>query len=361
MPDSPLSTRLEALALRALMGEYARLNDSLFDAKLRRPSLELTESRVRLGQWCGQSRRLSLSRHLVTHHPWGAVVEVLKHEMAHQYVDEVLRVVGQSAHGPAFRGACQARGIDERASGAPTEGRAAEEAIRPVGALQKVARLLSLAESANQHEAHAAMHAAQRLMLKYNLEECGAPAEQRYCFRHLGTPTGRVFEAARVLALILTEHFFVETIWVPVWRAREGKRGSVIEVCGTWPNVEMAEYVHDFLLRSSERLWREHKQTHDIRKNRDRRSFQAGVMSGFRDKLASDRRARQREGLIWRGDAALGEYLNKRHPGSRWTHYRSTHDAAAHARGQQAGAKLVLHRGLRNSATVKKPRQLPPG
>ena len=51
------------------------------------------------------------------------------------------------------------------------------------------------------------------------------------------------------MALILSEHFFVETIWVPVWRPLEGKRGQVIEVCGTRANVEIADYVHDFLTR----------------------------------------------------------------------------------------------------------------
>ena len=103
------------------------------------------------------------------------------------------------------------------------------------------------------------MAAAQRLMLKYNLEVSLENGARDYCFRHLGKPTGRVYEAQRILALILSEHFFVETIWVPVWRPKEGKRGSVIEVCGTRTNVEMADYAHDFLLQTSERLWREHQ------------------------------------------------------------------------------------------------------
>jgi hypothetical protein len=263
-------------------------------------------------------------------------------------VDEVLGITGESAHGPAFRRVCQERGIDARASGAPdaSDADAAGDHVEEQAALDKIARLLSLAESSNEHEAQAAMSAAQRLMLKYNLEECGRNARRDYCFRHLGKPTGRVFEPARILALTLSEHFFVETIWVPVWRPLEGKRGHVIEVCGTWANVEMAAYVHDFLLHTAERLWREHKRALKIRGNADRRSFLAGVMSGFRSKLLREKSRAHGSGLIWRGDPELGAYLKKRHPRSQWTHFQSSHNQAAHAEGQQAGSRIVLHRGI---------------
>jgi hypothetical protein len=155
-----------------------------------------------------------------------------------------------------------------------------------------------------------------------------------------------VFEAARILALILSEHFFVETIWVPVWRPLEGKRGHVIEICGTRANVEIAAYAHDFLLQTSERLWKDHKLRHGISRNRDRRSYVAGVMSGFRDKLAQEKRRHSGEGLVWRGDPQLQRYLKERHPRSQWTHYRSSHDRNAHEQGKQAGSKIVLHRGI---------------
>ncbi len=111
-----------------------------------------------------------------------------------------------------------------------------------------------------------------------------------YSFRHLGAPTGRVSEAERILATILGEHFFVECIWVPVYRPREGKRGSVLEVCGTPSNLEMAEYVHAFLSHTAERLWRSTRASRASR-NRDRRTYLAGVMTGFREKLDAQRRA----------------------------------------------------------------------
>lgn len=337
-----LGAELETLTLRAIKAEHRDLNGLLFSWKLVSPSFALSDGKSRLGQWVPATRSIEISRQLLVEMSWGALVEVLKHEMAHQYVDEVLGIRDETAHGPAFRRVCVERGIDGRASGAPHQPVSGEEHA----ALEKIARLLTLASSPNEHEAHAAMAAAQRLMLKYNLDAFSRNTTRDYCFRHLGTPTGRVYEAPRILALILSEHFFVETIWVSVWRPVLGKRGSVIEVCGTHANVELAHYAHDFLMHTSERLWREHKRARSITGNRDRRAFVAGVMTGFRGKLASQLEDHREHGLVWRGDPELNAYLRQRHPRLQWTRYSSSHHQAAHAEGRRAGSTIVLHRGL---------------
>jgi hypothetical protein len=351
-----LSAELEALTLRAIKDEHRDLNGSLFGWRLSCPAFALTDSSVYLGRWRGETKTLELSRQLVLGQGWAAVVEVLKHEMAHQYVHEVLGMHDESAHGPAFRRVCAERNIDARASGQPVTGD--DRSGEAQAALGKIAHLLNLAKSQNRHEAQAAMAAAQRLMLKYNIEACLKDVQRRYCFRHVGVPSGRVYEAQRILALILTEHFFVETIWVPVWRPLEGKRGSVIEVCGTPENVDLAEYVHAFLSHTSERLWLEHKAEHRLRSNKDRRAFVAGVMSGFRDKLRAEQRVQATEGLIWRGDAALSGYLKQRHPRSHWTRYTTTQNSAAHGHGHRAGSRIVLHRAM-SQGTTERGRLLP--
>ena len=351
-----LTAQLEALALRAIRAEHRDLNGLLFGWRLSTPNLLLCDSKTRLGQWLPSVKTIELSRQLLGEMSWGAVVEVLKHEMAHQYVDEVLGNSDETAHGPAFRRVCAERGIDARANGAPVPN-GAEPTNEERGALEKIARLLTLASSPNENEAQAAMAAAQRLMLKYNLEEFTRNETRDYCFRHLGKPTGRVYEASRILALILSEHFFVETIWVPVWRPLEGKRGSVIEICGTRANVEMADYAHDFLMQTSDRLWREHKRSKSIVSNRDRRAFLAGVMAGFRDKLSNQKKVNREHGLVWRGDPALAAFLKQRHPRSHWTRHSSSASSAAHAEGQRAGSTIVFHRGL-NQAVEQRGRLL---
>jgi hypothetical protein len=336
----------ERALLRALLGAHRQLNHTHFRGALATPQIALGDAAAFLGRWLHAARTIELSRTLVLEQSWGVVLEVLKHEMAHQYVDEVLGEREQAAHGPAFHRVCKERGIDARASGAPWPTEGAEPLREERVALEKISRLLSLASSPNEHEAQAAMAAAQRLMLKYNLEACAENSGRDYCFRHVGSPTGRVYEPPRILALILSEHFFVETIWVPVWRPLEGKRGQVIEVCGTRANVELADYVHDFLTRTGDRLWLEHKRAQGIRSNRDRRTFLAGVMTGFRDKLSSQKKQHREDGLVWRGDAQLDAYVKARHPRLQWTRYSSSQHHAAHVEGRRAGSTIVLHRGL---------------
>jgi len=276
---------------------------------------------------------------------WGAVVEVLKHEMAHQYAHEVLGATDESAHGPAFRSVCERLGIDAAASGVPqAEGRV----------VATVARLLALAESSNVHEAEAAMAAAQRLMLKHNIEH----TSQAYAFRQLGKPTGRTTEAERILAMILGKHFFVEVIWVPVYRALEGKRASVLEICGSRENLAMAEYVYEFLMRTAERLWSDRENLTKTGRN-ERQRYLSGVMSGFAEKLDRQARAHEKSGLVWIRDADLERYYRKRHPHVRHVRYAGQLRTSAYADGKEAGRKIILHKPVGGSATARG-RLLPP-
>jgi hypothetical protein len=337
-----LGVELERAALRALAECWQHLSYTFFRRSLKRPVFALSDASGRFGRWIPEQRTIEISRRLLAEHGWGAVVEVLKHEIAHQYVDEVLCARDEAAHGPAFREVCRQRGFDARAAGAPD----APAAVGEERVLDRVAKLLALAESPNVHEAQAAMNAAQRLMLKYNLQAIASGRAGSHGFRHIGRATGRVSESERILAAILGDHFFVEVIWVPVWRPLEGRRGSVLEVCGTPENLEMAEYVHSFLTHTAERLWREYKRERRIASNAKRRTFVAGVMTGFRLKLEQQRNSDTKQGLVWLGDRALHDYFRARHPRVRWTRYGATRRSDAYAHGQEAGKRIVLHRGV---------------
>jgi hypothetical protein len=349
-----LTVELERLALRAARRVYEDLNQTLFKSALRTPAFELSDAAGRLGRWVGAARTLELGRALLLEHGWGVLVEVLKHEMAHQYADEVLGVRDEAPHGPTFRRICAERDIDARAAGAPRGARTAEEHV-----LERVAKLLALAESANEHEAQAAMSAAQRLMLKHNLESLTRETRPAYDFRHLGTPSGRIGESQRVLAQILAEHFFVEVIWVPVWRTLAGKRGSVLEVCGSPENLELAEYVHTFVSHTGERLFRDYRRGDGRRGARERERFLAGLMAGFREKLDAERKRSRAAGLVWRGDGELHDFFRGRHPHIRTTRHATHSGTEAYAHGREAGKRLVVHRGVKAGPTAGAPRLLP--
>lgn len=340
-------------ALREVQKAYHLLNDTLFGGRLRAPSLGWSDGTTELGAWFFSSRTLQLNSKLV-HGPWGALMEVLKHEMAHQFVSEVLAIGDEGPHGPAFRKICEERGIDARPRGTPSVG--AEQTPENVRVLERISRLLSLASSENQHEAEAAMTAARRLMLKHNIHEVTLGTVD-HGFRHLGSPTQRRQAWQRTLANILSEYFFVEVIIVPIFDVHLGKNASVIEICGTPTNLEVASYAYDFLERSANELWLERKRTEGAARG-GRNAFLLGVMSGFRDKLARERKAERGQGLVWIGDPLLGQYFRRRHPYIRSVSGRGVRRDDAFSAGQAAGERLVLRRGVTEGPSGGSPRLL---
>ncbi len=342
-----------AAIVRELAREYARLNATYFRDRLQPIPLSLGEDRSRYGCFVRDPRRIELARALVLEQPWGIVVEVLKHEMAHQYVAEVLGEVGETSHGPTFQSLCDKLGIDGRATGLPS---VSPEHARIVTRIQK---LFALAGSSNQHEAEAAMRMAHRLMLKHNLEHASRDAAaSAFGFRHLGKPTGRASEAEWLLSGLLGEFFFVHPIWVPVYRVSDHKRANVLEITGRHENLDMAEYVYAYLQRASESLWSEHKRKRGIARDTERRAFLAGVMRGFGEKLRSERKSAQSTGLVWVSDPLADQHFRRRHPRIRTTSRSTSTNSEASHHGRAAGRELVLNRPL-ESTPGRKPRLLP--
>jgi predicted SprT family Zn-dependent metalloprotease len=354
-----MAAEIDAALLRELRSSYQALNASHFKRALRPAAIRLSENAARLGQWDADMRTIEMSRPLLVSRPWGTVLEVLKHEMAHQYVHEVLGRTSDPAHGPAFRDVCERLGIDARASGIP-KASASQQAPDHLKILERVSQLLALAQSSNANEAQAATSVAQKLMLKYNLEAAALGSQRGYHFRHLGEPSGRITESERLLSIILGDHFFVEVIWVPVYRPLEQRRGQMLEICGTRPNIDMAAYVHAFLSGAAERLWLEHKRAEGITSNRERRTYLAGVMEGFREKLEAAGKKHRQDGLVWIGDADLETYYRKRHPHIRHTRHSGYQRTEAHVAGRSAGRRLVLHRGMTSESARPAPPKLPP-
>lgn len=349
-----LTAELEAALLRELRATYEWENHARFKRKLKAPVIALSDAGTRLGQWVGGARRLELSRAMVMGRPWPEVVSVLCHEMAHQFVDEVLQVKGETAHGETFRKVCEGLGIDGRAGGAPMAMGEAQPVDR---VLERIRKLLALAGSSNQHEAEIAMNKAHELMLRHNIEATGAQVRQGYEVRHLGDAEKRTSRVESAIATLLSEFFFVKVIQVPVYLPLAGKRGSLFEITGTRPNVEMATHVYEFLRATAERLWRDNRNDARVKSGKDRLSYQAGVIGGFRDKLAAERKQLKGTGLVWIGDADLDDYYHRRNPRIT-TRSRTVRVDGAHVAGREAGRTIVLHKPITNGPSGGRPKLL---
>lgn len=336
-----LSAELEAALLRELLRVHAWENHARFGNRLRPPMLVLTDTTTRLGQWVRIGRRLELSRPMLIARPWPEVVSVLLHEMAHQYVDEVLAAHQEDPHGPTFQEVCRARGVDARAHGAPVPVAGSSAPLDRT--LEKIRKLLALAGSANQHEAELAMRTAHELMLRHNIEV--APGQREYQVRHVGDPTVRRTAAESLIAGILAEFFFVKVLQIPVYLPTLGRSGHTYELTGTAPNLDMAEHVYEFLRATAERLWEDNRHDARVKSGHDRARYQAGVIQGFHDKLGVQTSALAGTGLVWICDADLDAFHRRRNP--RIVHKRRRFLAnGAHAAGREAGRRIVLSKPI---------------
>jgi hypothetical protein len=353
MERDALSAELETALLRELRACFDWENHARFRDRLVPPVFALSGAAARLGQWVRATRTLELARALVVERPWPEVLGVLQHEMAHQFVDEVLGVREESAHGETFQRVCAERGIDARAAGAPVS--AEQGDVDRV--LDRIRKLLALAGSSNQHEAELAMRKAHELMLRHNVEAAAAREGRSFELRHLGDPLRRTSRVEADIVSLLSQFFFVKVIRVPVYLPLYGKRGLVYEILGTRPNVEMASHVYAFLLATAERLWSENRGDRRVRSGRDRLQYQSGVVRGFHEKLAAERTELRGTGLVWIGDARLDEAYHARHPRIT-TARRRVRVSTAHAAGREAGRTVVLHKPVERGSSSASPRLL---
>lgn len=331
---------MNSALIRELARWWAEINQTQFEGAMRPPSLLVDDTPRRLGCWDRTHRTLHLARRLIEQQGWGEVIEVLRHEMAHQYVDEVLEIHDETAHGPAFQRVCEQRSINARASGA------FESNPEAVAVMRKIQGLLALAESDNENEAKAAMSTAHRLMRKHNIRAARSAGADRYRFVQLGRIRRRTPAHEKILAGLLGQHFFVQPVWVEAYDPDQEARGRVLEVCGRAENLAIAEYVHGFMLATCERLWGAHKRAKSIKGNRDRRRYLQGVMVGFHERLQGEAESAEQAGLIWAGDAGLDSWVGHRYPHLRSGRRTQMRVDGSWAAGRAAGKKVVLRRGV---------------
>lgn len=318
-----------------------------------KPLFSLRDMTNQWGYWSGKRNEICLSHHLVLNHSWCAVVEVLLHEMAHQFAEQVFCTLDEPPHGPRFQQACDILKANPRASGriSPLDERISnlspnsEDKI-----LVRVKKLMSLAQSRNQHEAEAAMTKAHELIRKYNLDLLSQDNHRHFMSVFIGRPALRHFREAYALAALLQQHYFVSGIWVPSYVIEKGKMGRVLEISGTVQNIKMAAYVYDFISHFIDSQWNLYNKKKGLNRYR-KTDFSVGIVEGFRSKLERQaghpKKTRTDHGLMKITDPLLQEYVEYRYPRTISIRGRAmTNDKRVLTDGIKKGKELVLHKGI---------------
>ncbi len=329
----------DAVYLRMLSREWVLISSTLFGgALLVPPAFTLTDTSREVASWIPERREIRFSRAFVVKAKWAAATEVLKHEMAHQYVSDVLGVEDETAHGRAFRMICDRYGIDARAAGTPKTDD--EERV-----LDKVRKLFALGQSPNENEARAAIAKARSLLDAHGLsEDAVSPrnAQEEFGVAHPGHPV-KVSGHHAAAAAILSEFFRVRCIWIPSL-APNGTPGEQLEVCGRRCDVVVAEHVHEFLHGEALRLW----ESRGVGGKRAKEDFLLGVMNGYVQILRIEKEASDARGsaMVRVADADLDDYYDRRYPHRGTKRMRRRQRGSQFAQGLEAGRKIKIAKPL---------------
>jgi hypothetical protein len=332
------------LALWVLPSDYRK--------KMQKPLFSISGMTGRWGYWSGEKREIVLSRDLVLDHSWNAVREVLKHEMAHQFTEEVLGVKNEPPHGPSFREACHLLRAEIAASGnfrLLGEKKSTASANSKDRIMIRIQKLMSLAQSRNQYEAEAAMAKAHGLVDKYNIDLVRLDRKRNFVSVFLGKPALRHFRESHRLAVLLNEFYYVYCLWESAYVIEKGKMGRVLEISGTEKNVKIASYVYAFVNRFIESRWAEYNRERGLNRYR-RTDFALGVLSGFQEKLR--RQSRQHLSSTGREMVKVEDPLLKEYTAYRYPHTRTQRgkplrqDAGVRKDGERVGRKLIISKGI---------------
>lgn len=211
---------------------------------------------------------------------------IIRHELAH-YLTFIQHGSSIQPHGSEFRAFCQNLGWGEevyKATICLAEGHNhpfSEES----SVLRKVKKLLALSTSSNTHEAEQAMIKSQQLLLKHNIDAnfIDSEEEEKIFLKRI---MKQKKETAKMRAIgKILETFFVNTVY-----SRAGDY-TYLEIVGSAVNLEIAEYVADFLERELEKQWNEARKAYFHLKGMiAKNSFFEGIAKGYLSKINSLKR-----------------------------------------------------------------------
>ena len=222
--------------------------------------------------------QLSLNRKLIYLAKDSVVRDIIKHELAHYLTYILYKDV--LPHGPEFHSVCEQFGFPKEVSKATLnleEGNLSKEGdLESEKILEKVKKLLSLAQSSNSHEAELATMKANDLLLRHNLDYLKDRQEPIYMDRLLM----RKRKDSKLSAIYsILKHFIVRPV------ISQGRSACCLEVSGTLTNVKLAGYIAHFLDQELDYLWEQVRSTHDLKGIQAKNSFFLGVAEGFDRKM----------------------------------------------------------------------------
>lgn len=251
------------------------------------PIINISSGKKTVGLWSDKNKTLSISSHLIKNEIWDVVLEVLKHEMAHQYVSEFYN--NADRHGKYFKKACKILGVhpvfvagsnDYNKNLQAFKGELSAEAQKM---LKKVEKLMALGKSNSEAEAKSASRKANYLLNKYNLQQINSKNDNPDIkYLTICHKKKRIESIQRAILSILKNYYCVNCLTSHIYHVEDDTVYKSIVLVGRKEALKVAEYIYHFLFNTGQTLWQNFKKKNRVQRG-EKISFDMGFIAGIED------------------------------------------------------------------------------
>lgn len=198
--------------------------------------------------------------------------------------------------------------------------------------IEKIQKLLSLANSDNQNEAELASKKAQELLIKYNLSMAQVEVKE---YDKLEIEIGRN-PSNKFVNDILFKFFFVYPF----------KSGKFFIYNGTKENLQVAMFVRSFLIESFKRLYKLEAKKQNWSSGSNRNAFYLGLYKGLKQQLTENQAKHDTGNALIVIGAKLANYVKSQNKIRTTTSNVKTQNETAVNLGFEHGKALKISKGL---------------
>ena len=228
--------------------------------------------------------------------------------------------------------------------------------------IAKIQKLFSLANSANENEAKAAMNMANTLLLKYNLSLQQVEGYiVNYETRDIkkGVPTLKIHQ--KLIIDILQKYFFVKCMVhsKPVDKNyHRVKYLKTVQIIGTKENCDIASYIFVYLDRVYPELWNVYSKD-NFNVKHYRKSYYYGLSEGIKSMLEATKwRVQEEVGLVLKEDANLAKLIDQKCKGKYGSSSNFEVDSKVYDDGISDGSSITLRRPIKSDCSDKEGKRL---
>lgn len=234
--------------------------------------------------------------------------------------------------------------------------------------IEKIQKLLQLANSPNESEARSATNKANELLIKYNLSlQSIIDHESEYEKQELVTSGLTLKPHQSMITTLLQEYFFVKVIIGSdfvghssgKWGNQRAQYRKVISLVGTEENCRIATYIFAYLNDVYPKLWKDYFDRNSRVEGRDKRSYYSGLTSGISKMLKQTKwRVENETGLVVIDDPGLVKAVEKITTGTYGGTSNANINREVERDGLRDGQKISLRKPIASETTDKDSRKL---